>query len=335
MIQDKDRETLLPRWVLLPLAVIEIILLFSLSFWIYFTRSVETYRVPDITGEKIKLSRDFLAKKGYKYRVEWRSSLKTPQGVILTQLPSPGAEIKENRTITLYVSEGPEYIEVPDLRGKSLTAARNYIVQEQKEAESIVGPLVSIGNIARVHSEAVPEDHVILQEPRPGKRVLRGAQLALLVSRGNWPRTTVVPAVKGRDLSEARKLLHGSELKLGDVNHTLKPDSPPSTVLAQTPPPHRVVAPGQRVALTVNLSEQRVDTGSTRYSLFRISPPRTLVPGQLEARLIDEQGERIVYNREVPPGKQVEFVAAFTGKSRLQIYWNDELFKIRELEASR
>ncbi len=329
------KSSIFPNWVVIPLAIIEIVILLSFSFWFYFTRSVETHRVPDLLGEKMKFSRRFLEKRGYKYRVKWRSSLNSPEGVILNQVPGPGTEIKENRPITIYGSRGPEYITVPDLRGKSLPAAKNYIVRRKKEAESVVGPLLNLGNIARVHSEKIKNNHVILQEPPPGAKVLRGSQLALLVSRGKWSRTTIVPEVEGDSLSKARRILKNHQLKVGEIRHIFRPDSPPSVVLAQTPGARRIVEPGQRVTLTVNLSRPQANSNTNYYTLFKLSPPRGLVPGNMKALLVDEQGERVVFNQEVKPGEEVEFLAAFKGKSRLQIYWNDEIYKIRNLEVPR
>ncbi len=322
----------LPRWVSYPLLFVEIVVFVLMLSWLYFTRPVDTYTVPGMVGSELTEVEEILDEENIDYDVEWRSSLRTPEGEIIRQRPSPGREARLNRTLRLYVSRGAEEVRVPDLRGQSLMAAQSELAA-RGEAGDLEGPLVNIGNVARVYSNSVDEGSIIHQAPEPGALVLQGSQLDLLISRGPWPETTVVPSVTGRDIETARQLLKQQGLEVGRVRHVLDPEANPSVVLEQSPAPRIVTAPGEEVALTVNLDDPQPRAREERYSLFRFTPPRSLVPRKARVDLVDEQGTRTVFEDDVDPGQRIEFLTSYSGPTRLMFYWNGELQQIREVES--
>jgi serine/threonine-protein kinase len=324
----------LPAGIKLPLIFMEVVLLVGLFSWLYFTRSVETVETPDVAGRPIEQARDILTKYGLNLRVIERNSTRTDEGVVIRQIPRAGTLIKENRRVELYVSIGPELVEVPDLTGETLFSARNQLQRMQGEGDGSSGPLLNLGSISRVYHNATKKDRIILQDPPPGRTVIRGTQVNLLVSRGAWPRRTVVPDVSGEKMPETKSILRKNHLEVGNVRYTLNEQKPPSVVLDQNPSSGRLVRRDRPISLTVNLSrEARV--ADRRYTMVRVTPPLSMEPGDLRVELIDRRGERVVFNEAVDPGEQVQFMVSIRGGAKLIIYWNDEIYRFRRLEYER
>ncbi len=320
----------LPDWVSIPLLIIEILVLLLLVFWLYITRAVSTVEVPEVMGRQLQEAEEILARSGLSMRVEWESSMQTPEGEIMNQVPGPGTEIKENRPLTVYASRGPEYLEVPDLEGQSVSEAQNFLQRLSAERETVG---LGLGNITRVHSEELPADHIIRQFPPPELEVVAGSQVNVLVSRGNWPRRLPVPDFRGLSEEEARNKLEAVELQVGQVRHIREEEMSPGVVLDQSPPPNVLVPTRQPVLLTVNLGEEE-RFEATRYTTLKINPPLEVVPGRLKVELTDRSGRRVIFEEEVPPGEKVEVFTGVTGSGRVAIYWNGELIRYRELEVA-
>ncbi len=324
-------ERRLPIWVSVPLVIVELVILSLLFYWLYLTRPVETYRIPEFIGSRKAAALEQLREDGVRYEIEWQSSLKTAEGTVLGQRPAPGERIKINRTVKLQVSRGAEKVRVPDLTGRSLMEVENQLIS-RTGAERPAGPLLNIGNIVRIYSEAVESGRVVAQDPEPGVAIHQGSRIDLLISRGSWPKTLVMPDLRGLSVARASEIISRRSLKSGDHRHVLETAEPPSVVLQQDPAPGLVVNSGQAVALTVNLSDTRPAVSRRKYTLVNFNPPPVVISGHLKVRLIDQRGERTVFDESVLPGEKVEFLIEYTGKSRLMFYWNEQLYRIRELE---
>lgn len=324
----------LPAGIKLPLVFMQVVLLVGMMGWLYFTRSVETVQTPEVAGRPLEEARRIIDIYGLSTREIERNSTRTDEGVVIRQMPQSGTRIKENRQVELYVSTGPELVEVPDLTEESLFSARNQLQRLQAEEDGASGPLLNLGNISRVYHDGMERDRIILQDPPPGRTVIRGTQVNLLVSRGDWPRRTVVPELGSKELSRTESILKENHLEVGNVRYTLDEESPPSVVLEQNPPSGRLVRRGRPISLTVNLSsEARV--ADRRYTMVRVTPPLSMEDGNLKVELIDRRGERVVFDETVKPGKQVRFMVSVRGTAKLIIYWNDEIYRFRRLENER
>ncbi len=322
-----------PSWITVPLLVVEIIVVVLMLSWVYFTRAVGTVVVPDLRGKNFEEVKNDLSSKDLNYRTEWKSSLYTPKNKILSQVPGPGTEIKENRPVTLFISKGPQYVSTPDLRGRSLIEARSLLEQETSAGENPTVSSLVIGNIARVYSDRQPSEHIITQSPPPGRKVLSGSRIDVLISKGGWPKRTVVPMLGGKKLEKAEKLLSEAGLKKGSVRYVYRQKVKPNVVLEQTPPPSVLVRENQPVSLTVNLNESKKKPDFVRYTTIRINPPLEVSPGRLRVELVDRRGRDVIFENSVEPGEKVEFLTTVKGTGNLIIYWNDELYQFRQLKS--
>ena len=95
-------------------------------------------------------------------------------------------------------------------------------------------------------SDAVKKGVVITQRPAAGRRVDRDTRIRAVVSAG--PRPVAVPAVVGRDLTDAENALASAGLH-ARVTTRPAPGRQPGTVISQSP--RSTAPPGSTVALTV------------------------------------------------------------------------------------
>ena len=104
------------------------------------------------------------------------------------------------------------------------------------------------------YDEAVPEGHVVRQEPRPGSLVKRGTEVKAVLSLGR--QLVIVPDVSERALQAAQVTLVAAGLSLGRVASVFSRAGRSGTVVAQDPPAGTNVGRGEGVDLYLNLDNR-------------------------------------------------------------------------------
>ncbi len=112
--------------------------------------------------------------------------------------------------VLAYIQAQPATAVVPDVDNRPEDDARAVLQQAQDEAE-----LAWAVEVTREFNEAVPEGHVISQEPPPGTVLEEDGTVTLLVSNG--PPFKSVPDLAGLTAEEAQARLAEAELALGEV----------------------------------------------------------------------------------------------------------------------
>lgn len=164
-----------------------------------------------------------------------------PAGAVIFQNPLPGAIVKEGRRVYLTISGGEALVSVPLLRGKSLRDARFALERNG----------LKLGEAAYEYSETFPENTIIDQSRIADSRVGRGSSVRVTVSRGRTMSQIPVPAVVGKTLAEAEKVLAAAGLKIGIVTYQPSFDLLPNTVVDQFPRAGDPVSPGHEIDLFV------------------------------------------------------------------------------------
>jgi serine/threonine-protein kinase len=132
----------------------------------------------------------------------------------------------------------PARVEVPRVIGFPLEQAESVLVNEGLE----------VGDISREFSDE-PRGIVIDQDPPPGRSVLEGAQVDLVVSKG--PRPVEVPELIGMTVDEARAALEAVGLVLGSETPQETAEFEPGVIVDQFPEPEDLVRPGTPVDVVV------------------------------------------------------------------------------------
>lgn len=155
---------------------------------------VGTGTVPQVEGETLEVARDRLETAGFRTRVRKQDSEEVDEGTVIQTSPPGGTIAPRDQVVTITVSTGPAQVDVPDVTGQPVEAARATLdelglrvkVTEQESADREPGTVLS-------------------QSPRGGSTARVNQTVTLTVAAE--PRTTTVPDVVGRTQATAEKRL--------------------------------------------------------------------------------------------------------------------------------
>lgn len=148
---------------------------FALTIYTDYLQVPAEVVVPKVTGMEIKEAWETIEKAGLKLQLhESRHDKKVPKNIVLSQDPQAERSVRKGRTILVVVSEGPELIQVPQLTGGSLRAARIAISNAK----------LRMGKITFQDAAYGQDEEVVEQNPASGKDVVRGQEVHLTVRRG-------------------------------------------------------------------------------------------------------------------------------------------------------
>jgi eukaryotic-like serine/threonine-protein kinase len=131
-----------------------------------------TVRVPTVRGLPQAVAIETLAKRDLKATVDSRPSESIEKGIATRTVPAAGEVVDRGERVQLFVSSGPEQVDVPDVTGLSRDSAENLLT----------GAGLEVAVQQRASEE--PEDDVISQDPGAGSQVDRGTTVTITVSTG-------------------------------------------------------------------------------------------------------------------------------------------------------
>ena len=143
-----------------------------------------TVRVPSVANLPVKQVVNRLEDRGLRADLDKRSSDSVDEGLAIRSVPGAGEVVERGETVKVFISSGPEQVEVPDVIGLSRESA------EARISDAGLQP----GTVTEEESEE-PEGEVLAQDPAGGAEVERGATVNLTVSTG--VETVDVPDVVG------------------------------------------------------------------------------------------------------------------------------------------
>lgn len=134
----------------------------------------------------------------------------------------------------------PEEVEVPAIQGKNFLEANEILKKAGLRLRIEEGK----------HTGKFPNRVIISQEPAAGKSVRKEREILAVVSLG--PDRYKVPALKGHNLREVKKMLNNNKLNLGKVTYVQKDSNKPEEVIEQKPVAGSFVNKGDKVNITIN-----------------------------------------------------------------------------------
>lgn len=158
-------------------------------------------------------------------------------GHVVRTDPFQGRTVRKNRTIELFISQGPEYILTPDLYLKT-----------ESEARILLQQLDLVPDVIRENHDEVPEGRVFRQVPGTAARLARGEQVTIYVSQGGRPFSII--DLRGYSREQAEAYLQQESLKPRLMYEAS--DKAAGTVVAQFPEPGQSVQRGQSVDLVIS-----------------------------------------------------------------------------------
>ena len=145
-----------------------------------------------------------------------------------------------------YLIKSEDSVIVPDLKGRDVVYA----------LEILTDLGLNIKVKGSEYSNDIAKNHVIVQEPGPGKEIKAGRDVRILLSKGT--RTIFMPDLTGLSLRRARLAIQENGLCGGQVSYTHPQTSfARDDIISQTPDPGQWVHRGSCVDLLVSLGPLR------------------------------------------------------------------------------
>jgi beta-lactam-binding protein with PASTA domain len=161
-----------------------------------------------------------------------------PAGRVIRQDPGPGAEVDQGTRLSVVISRGPQFVEIPNVRGQS-----------EARATERLHELGLVVNVEREYHDTVLRFDVIDQNPRGGTTIEVRKTVTLTVSRGKPP--VEVPDLVGRTEEEAGALVTGAGLALR-VTEEFSDTVPRGSVISQAPKAGTIVRKGDTVSIVLS-----------------------------------------------------------------------------------
>ncbi|MBW1601689.1 Stk1 family PASTA domain-containing Ser/Thr kinase [Streptomyces sp. JJ66] len=204
-----------------------------------FTRTPSVLRLPQAEAERS------LAEAGLRVQVERAFSQTIDRGLVVRTDPEPGERVRNNGTVTLTVSQGPEVVAVPDLAGVPLEDAREQLTEAGLEPTTVT----------REFDDTVERGAVVSTDPRAGTEHRPGTGVELTVSKGQ---PVNVPDVTGADREDARQVLEEAGFTVRFADERVHSELDAGAVTAQSPAAGTTVARGDAVTLTISKGPEMV-----------------------------------------------------------------------------
>ena len=192
--------------------------------------------VPPVVGQTLEQASQRLDRAGLGVETKRRAD-QAPRDFVFEQSPNPGQKIDKDSIVTLFVSNGPSTVKVPDVVGLEEADARRRV----RNAD--LRPTVE-----QESSTKVPEGTVIRTDPGAGRLIERNSSLTLVVSSG--PGEVTVPNVVGEDQESAVTRLRDEGLS--PIVRERSSSEPVDTVVDQSPASGQKVDEGSSVTIFVS-----------------------------------------------------------------------------------
>ena len=157
--------------------------------------------VPGVVGQDANDAARFLQDRGFPSELVVEPGSTAPAGQVLRQDPPAGSEVAPGSTVVLFVAEGIQAIEVPNVKGMTLLGATQVLAQAGLDVNDEVIEEPSID---------VEAGMVVGTDPSPPVLLLPDTPITIVVSLG--PESVVVPSLIGLTSEAATQRL--AELNL-------------------------------------------------------------------------------------------------------------------------
>lgn len=247
ILKTNSWKDILKNLIIIGLIVILLILFVFYFYLPVITHHGESITVPNIVGLVYDDLDEFLTDRDFRFEVTEDSGYNSsfPALAVLKQYPEPGQKVKKNRKIFLTLNAlNPPNVRMPRLVDGSLSNAERVL-----ESYGLLrGELIYEADPAR---NAVLDQLYNGESIEEGVMIPKGSAIDLVVGDGVGKVVFEMPDAKGMDVEEAKILILGSNLEVGDVNYIEAPEEMPGTVISQDPAPEVMVRVGQKVDLWV------------------------------------------------------------------------------------
>ncbi len=234
-------------WVLV---LVLVALLAAAAGWFFGMGPGSQGTIPPLANKTVAEAQQLLRTAGFDSTTRDVFDDDVSPGLVVGSEPRAGAVARKFQSVSLAVSKGPQLFALPDLKGKTLDAA--------KTALNAAG--MALGPVTDSYDEAVPAGTVLAQKPGKGTPAKHGTPVSLTVSKG--PRPIPVPDVRGKDQDAAVKAVEAAGLKAVVAPEPVFDRNVPEGAVVSQDPATGNLTKGGAVTLTVSKGPRLVDVPS-------------------------------------------------------------------------
>ncbi len=205
-----------------------LLILAGLGFWLWSSLRSDSdtaaeVEVPRVINLPVDEARSQLRSAGFAVDEQQQENDTVPAGTVFEQKPEPGSMLAKGKTVVLTVSSGQAQLEIPNVAGRSREDALALL--DDRGFNNVT--------VAEQDDGTVPAGTAIGTEPGFGQQAPAGAQIKLVVSRGQ--NSTPIPNVSGKSLDSARAAITAAGFKVGDVVQQASESVPRDRVIGTDP----------------------------------------------------------------------------------------------------
>ncbi|MCI7468829.1 MAG: Stk1 family PASTA domain-containing Ser/Thr kinase [Lachnospiraceae bacterium] len=130
--------------------------------------------IPSVTGKTEAEAKSELEAAGFEVSTKESYSDDVEKGYVMSQTPVGGEKGKEGDTVIITISRGAESVDIPNVVGKSQSAATSTLENAGFAA----------GDISEAPSDTYKKGTVMAQDPKAGSKAGKGAKVNLVISTG-------------------------------------------------------------------------------------------------------------------------------------------------------
>ncbi|MCL2389624.1 MAG: PASTA domain-containing protein [Elusimicrobia bacterium] len=311
------------------IALIQIVLVLLAIFWAFWygidivMKAVVHNRteviVPDVTEVNVTEALEMVSRLGLSLSQETQEfNHYVPVGIVLRQFPAAGTNVRQGKIIRVGVSRGGEVIRVPNVQGLSARSADIALRSAN----------LTVGTISRRYSVVHSRDVVISQTPQSGTVMERGDPVALLISDGLPPAgISLMPDWRFRRLAIAQGWAAGEGIMI-NVQTLDTDEANPGEIFSQRPDPDTPLDGIHFVTLFV-ASETSVNRRAE--IVFNYNVPLGGTNRRVRLVLVDDDGERDVFNALQRPGSVASVTVTPRGQATMKVFVNNVSVEHRPL----
>ncbi|MCI5826517.1 MAG: PASTA domain-containing protein [Arcanobacterium sp.] len=201
--------------------------------------------IPSVAGKTLQQATATLKAAGFTSTDAHEFSDSVKKDLVIGTNPESGAKIHPSQPVTVIVSDGVEYLTVP-----------NVVSMASDEAQATLTKARFVPAVKEAWSQTVPKGVVISQDPAASKSVPHDSTISIVISKGKEPLT--VPAFGERSGADYAKLLESTGFTV-QITEQFSDSVAEGALISVNPRPGTQLFRGDAVAIVVSKGPELVD----------------------------------------------------------------------------
>lgn len=239
--------------ILLALVITAIVAMFAFRY-IKNYLTVKEVPVPQLVGLSEELAQKTVDDLDLGLKVEDRIySSEYEEGIVIRQKIESGEFLKKDFPISVIISKGQKYVNVPDL-----------YKEPSNEVDIILsGVELEEGEDSHEYSNDIPLGLVISQNPKAGQEVAIGTKVDYVISKGPEIEYKLVPTLVGLNIEDAKLKIKEKGFSVGNITDDYSEEYEVNKVIYQSYPAEQEVEENSSIDLIISKGKKPDDTNST------------------------------------------------------------------------